>query len=98
MVFNNAESNEEITYVLVIALFILVVQLLLCFKAENFSFKLVPIFLFIVSGIISFVLSFCIDDWFIFYTLRANTFLASAGLLISGLGWLIWAIVRKLKK
>ena len=72
----------------------LILQLLLCFKAKKIFIKLLPIALLIVSTIVFYVCSASINGWdglgYLFFALL------SFGLLfVCGIGWGIWAIVRK---
>ena len=80
--------------VFVSAITILILQLLLCFKTKKIFIKLLPIALLIVSTIVFSICSASINGWdglgYLFFALL------SLGLLfVCGIGWGIWAIVRK---
>lgn len=88
------EIDATTIFVLVISVFVLISQLLLCYKARKLFLKLIPIILLVISTIVFSVLSACIGGWdgmgLLFFALF------SFGLLfVSGFGWAIWVIVRK---
>ena len=71
----------------------LILQLLLCFKAKKVFMKLLPIALLIVSTIVFSICSASINGWdglgYLFFAL-----LSFGLLLVCGLGWGVWAIIR----
>ena len=88
------EIDATTVFVLVISILVLILQLLLCYKAKKLFLKLIPIILLVISTIVFSVLSACIGGWdgigLLFFALF------SFGLLfVSGFGWVIWAIKRK---
>lgn len=72
----------------------LILQLLLCFKVKKIFIKLLPIALLIVSTIVFSVCSASINGWdglgYLFFAL-----LSFGLILVCGVGWGVWAIVRK---
>ena len=80
--------------VFVSAIATLILQLLLCFKAKKIFMKLIPIALLIVSTILFSFCSASVNGWdglgYLFFALL------SFGLIfVCGIGWGVWAIVRK---
>lgn len=88
--------NELITVSLIL-LTVLAIQLLLCFKVKILFFRLLPSFVLTASTIIFFTMMRLATDWdAIGY---AILFVFSGVLLIfSGIAWVIWAIVKLIKK
>ncbi|MBQ7344555.1 MAG: hypothetical protein IJW45_00645 [Oscillospiraceae bacterium] len=80
--------------VFVSAIATLILQLLLCFKAKKISIKLLPIALLTVSTIVFSICSATINGWdglgHLFFAL-----LSFGLILVCGLGWGVWAIIRK---
>ena len=72
----------------------LILQLLLCFRAKKKFIKLLPIALLIVSAIVFAVCSASINGWdglgYLFFAL-----LSFGLIIVCGIGWGIWAIVKK---
>ena len=88
------EIDATTIFVLAISVLVLILQLLLCYKAKKLLLKLIPIILLVISTIVFSVLSACIGGWdgmgLLFFVLF------SFGLLfVSGFGWAIWVIARK---
>ena len=86
------------TDVFVLLMFIIVVlfQTFLCFKAKKKTIRLMPIYLTLILTIVFITLGFIFDGWdgFGFFFLA----ICSAVLLTgSGVGWGVWAIVKKIK-
>lgn len=88
----SVEIDGTTVFVIVVSIFVLILQLLLCFKSKRLFVKLLPAIAFIICMIIFYVLAVCIGGWDGFGLLFFA--LLSFGLLfVSGLGWVIWAIV-----
>ena len=72
----------------------LILQLLLCVKAQKIVIKLLPIALLIVSTIVFSICSATINGWdglgYLFFAL-----LSFGLILVCGIGWGVWAIIRK---
>ena len=87
--------NELIAVSLILT--VLAIQLLLCFKVKILFFRLLPSFVLTASTIIFFTMMRLATDWdAIGY---AILFVFSGVLLIfSGIAWVIWAIVKLIKK
>ena len=87
------------TDVFVLLLFIIVVlfQTFLCFKAKKKTFRLMPIYLTLILTIAFITLGFIFDGWdgFGFFFLAICSTVLLAG---SGIGWGVWAIVKKKNK
>lgn len=92
------EWHLEIDYptiiVFISAIATLILQLLLCFKVKKVFIKLLPIILLIISTIAFSICSASINGWdglgYLFFAVL------SFGLIfVSGIGWIIWAIMRK---
>ena len=78
-------------------LLVLAIQLLLCFKVKNLFFRLLPSFVLTASTIIFFTMMRLATDWDALG--YAILFVFSGVLLIfSGIAWVIWAIVKLIKK
>ena len=84
------------TDVFVLLMFIIVIlfQTFLCFKAKKKTVRLIPISLSLTLTIVFVALGFVFDGWdavgFFFLAI------CSAMLLLgSGIGWGVWAIIRK---
>lgn len=86
------------TDVFVLLIFIIVVlfQTFLCFKAKKKTVRLMPIYLTLILTIVFITLGFIFDGWdgFGFFFLAICSAVLLAG---SGVGWGVWAIVKKIK-
>ena len=94
---NNIEIDPITAFVAIMAVTVLIMQLLLCFKAKKTLVKLIPSVLLVTSTIVFSILSACIGGWdgigLLFFALF------SIGLLVmSGIGWGLWAIAKKKNK
>ena len=80
--------------VLISVISTLILQLLLCFKVKKIFIKLLPIALLIVLTIIFSICSASINGWdgfsYLFFA-----FLSFGLILVCGVGWGVWAIIRK---
>ncbi|MBQ5601493.1 MAG: hypothetical protein IIU77_01580 [Clostridia bacterium] len=80
--------------VLISVISTLILQLLLCFKVKKIFIKLLPIVLLIVSTVVFSICSASINGWdglgYLFFAL-----LSFGLILVCGLGWSVWAIIRK---
>ncbi len=83
--------------IFVLAICVLTVQILLCFKVKRTFMKFIPMALLVVLTIVFSVCSASINGWdglgYLFFALL------SAGLIfVCGIGWGVWAIVRKMNR
>ena len=95
--FNFIELDATTCFGLVVAVFVLSLQLFLCYKVKKLFLKLMPVILLVISTIVFSVLSNLIGGWdgigLLFFALL------SFGLLfVCGLGWAIWIMGRKRKR
>ena len=80
-------------FVLILAVILLFIQLLICFKSNKKSLRLIPIILFFTLTLAFLFLAFIFDGWDrVGYLLLA----ACSGCmsLICGIGWGIWRFVN----
>ena len=89
---------ELTTLTLLLSVFLLLpLQLLLCFKVRSRLLRLLPVILCSLLVGTFLLLALCTPGWdglgYIFLALFAGFMLTSCGI-----GWLIWAILRKKKK
>lgn len=79
------------------AISVLILQLLLCFKAKRMFIKLLPIVLLVASMIVFCICSASINGWdglgYLFFGL-----LSFGLIVVCGLGWGIWAIAKNIHK
>ena len=83
-------------FVLLLAIIFVLFQMFLCFKIKKNIIRLMPIYFSLGLFILFTVLSLIFDGWdsFGFFFLA----ICSAMLLVgSGIGWGIWAIVKKIR-
>ncbi|MBR7122230.1 MAG: hypothetical protein IKC95_02080 [Oscillospiraceae bacterium] len=90
----NFEIDATAVVVFISAIGVLVLQLFLCFKVKRMLIKLLPVALLVVSTIVFSICSAFINGWdglgYLFFALL------SFGLIfVCGIGWGIWATVRK---
>ena len=81
-------------FVLLLSIILVLLQMFLCFKVKKKTIRLIPVYLTLVLTIVFTTLGFIFDGWdgFGFFFLA----ICSAVLLVcSGIGWGIWAIVKK---
>ena len=92
-------KDIEISTVIAICsvLVVLPIQLLLCFKVKRISLKLVPLIILTLTTVFLFIMMRMAKDWdAIGY---AILFVFSGVLALSSLlGWVIWGIVKLIKK
>lgn len=84
-------------FVLLLSILLVLLQAFLCFKVKKKTIRLIPVYLTLVLTIVFTTLGFIFDGWdgFGFFFLA----ICSAVLLLgSGIGFGIWAIVRKTNK
>ena len=71
-----------------------IVQLLLCFKAKKALFKLLPVALLAVATIVLYIIAHNVGGWdalgYLFFVL-----LSFGLLVVCGICWGVWALVRK---
>lgn len=74
----------------------LILQLLLCFKVKKVFIKLLPVALLFISTIVFSVCSASINGWdglgYLFFAL-----LSFGLMIVCGIGWGIWAMIRMAK-
>ena len=80
-------------FVSVLSIILLAIQIILCCNAKNKTVKLIPVYLLSLSTIIFVILAFLHDDWNRFGYLVLAVF-AAVLLLICGLGWLVWSLIK----
>lgn len=90
-------GNDSYAALIVIVAFVVIIQLLLCFKVKRTLIKLLPVLVFIASTAILFICAMLARDWdALGYMLLA---LLSFVLTIAcGVCWLIWTIVKIVKR
>ena len=84
-------------FVLLLSIILVLLQVFLCLKVKKKTIRLIPVYLTLVLAIVFTSLGLIYDGWdgFRFFFLA----ICSAALLFgSGIGWGIWAIVRKKNK
>lgn len=81
----------------IVAVIILPVQLLLCFKVKSFIIRLMPIIILVLAVVITIVTNLDVSGWdgllFVF-----GVIYVAYVMLMCGIGWGIWAIVKRIKK
>ena len=74
-------------------LLVLAVQLLLCFKVKNVFLKLIPAVLLVLSTIGWYVQSNSTDPW-IRVGCKVLSICSLIWLIVCGVCWVIWAVIR----
>lgn len=91
--FGAFEIRTDI-FVYIVAVIVLLVQLLLCFKVKSRHVRLVPVYLFSLLTAVFAVLSLLFDGWdrvgFVALAVCAAFFL-----LVCGAAWAIWRLVKR---
>lgn len=92
--FGSAIEIDIATLVVIAGIAVaLSLQLVLCFRASNLFVRLTPLILFLILAIVFSILSACTGGWdgigYLFFAL-----LFAGLLLVCGLGWGLWAIIR----
>ena len=88
------EFDYTTVVVLISVIVTLFLQILLCFKSKKMWVKILPAMLLVLSAIVFFICSVRIGGWDAFgYLFFA--FLSIGLIFVCGIGWVIWAIVRK---
>lgn len=92
-------GNIEFTTFIAIcsAFIVLPVQLLLCFKVKNTFIRLLPSILLTITTIILFCLMCSAEEWDAIGYALLGVF-SGAMLIVAGIAWGIWAIVRIIRK
>jgi hypothetical protein len=83
-------------FVLVLCIFLLSIQLLLCFKTKRLAVRLIPVFLCLISTLALTIMAIFSDGWDAF----AYMFLAigsSALLLSCGVAFAAWWIIKRIR-
>jgi len=86
------EMKAEI-FAAIVAVTILAVQLVLCFKTRKLWVRLLPACLCVVAAAASFALTFINEGWGSVAYMLLMIFCVCL-LLVCGIGWGIWAIAR----
>ena len=83
-------------FLLIVAVLLFLLQLFLCFKVKSLKLRLLPLIVLGAMIAIFVVLIFLTDGWdsLGFLVLAIWTALL---LVPCGIGWLVWAIIKKLK-
>lgn len=93
---NFFEIDIPTLVVLFSVLLTLVLQLLLCFKAQKTLVKLLPVALLTIAAIVLYIISINVGGWdalgYLFFVI-----LSFGLLVVCGLCWGVWAITRKSK-
>ena len=91
---NWVEMETEIFSVITAAV-MLIIQLVLCFKAHKLWLRILPACLCAVASAVFFIVSFFSDGWDAIGFLFLTIFFAVL-LLVCGIGWGVWAIVCRM--
>ena len=91
------EFDYSAVVVIATVMITLLVQILLCFKGKEIWVKTIPTTLSVLSAVVFAVFSALTSGWdaigYFFFVLL------SLGLIVvSGIGWAFWAIVRKMNR
>lgn len=91
---NLTEIATPAIFVIVSSVLVLVLQLFLCFETKQVILKLLPTLLLVICSVIFSVLGACFNGWdgFSYQFLALVSFVL---IVVCGLGWVVWAIVRK---
>ena len=97
--FDVWHGDIELTMLVIVfsAVFILPIQLLLCFKSNKTIVRLIPMMIFASLFAIFTVLRYIAIDWSALFYLICSVFCLIM-LAFSAIGWGIWAITKKIKK
>ena len=91
---NSFELDMPTLVVLFSVLLTLVLQLLLCFKVKKTLIKLLPVILLTIAAIVLYIISINVGGWdafgYMFFVV-----LCFGLLVVCGLCWGVWALVRK---
>ena len=90
------EMEAEI-FAVIISVVVLTAQLVLCFKARKLWIRLLPACLCVTAAAASFALTFLNDGWGGVAYMLLMIFCVCL-LLVCGIGWLVWAIIKKLRR
>ena len=93
---NWPDMSTEV-FAAITAVIVLSVQLVLCFKVRKLCVRLIPVCLSAIAAAVCLALTFLSEGWDALGYLLLTMF--SAGLLlVCGIGWLVWAIIKKLRR
>ena len=97
--FDVWHGDIELTSLVIVfsAIFILPIQLLLCFKSNKTIVRLIPMVILGSLLLLFTVLRFITVDWSALFYLICSVFCLIM-LAFSAIGWSIWAIITKTKK
>lgn len=88
------EFDAPTVVIFLSAIGVLLLQLLLCFKAKQTFVKLLPIVLLVISTIVFYIFAVSVNGWdglgYLFFAV-----LSFVLIFVCGIGWGIWAMVRK---
>ena len=90
------EMEAEI-FAVITAIIVLAVQLVLCFKVRNRWIRLLPACLCVIAAAASLALTYFHDGWGGVAYMLLMIFCVCL-LLVCGIGWLAWAIIKKLRR
>ena len=96
-IFNFFQEYSQELLLIAIGVGIFIVQLLFCLKAERAFFKLLPVLLCLLVGIVFLICTFAVEGW------NAVGFLILAlysgiALLVCGAGWIVFGVTRIFKR
>jgi phosphoglycerol transferase MdoB-like AlkP superfamily enzyme len=83
-------------FVLIISTILLLLQVLLCFKAKNKQIRLIPVYLFSSLTVIFLILAFIHNDWnrLGYLVLAALTAIL---IIVCCIGWLVYLLINRKK-
>lgn len=92
-----ADTNLTILVLALSLLFLLPMQLMLCFRAKSMILRLLPIIMLAIATLVFILMTLPATGWAgLAYVLFA--IYAAFALLICGLGWAIWAILKRKRR
>ncbi len=83
-------------FLFIVSVLVLTVQLFFCFKIKSAFLRLLPAVLLFTVALTFFCLVFIFDGWDALGFLLLSMWTGIL-LLVDGLAWAIWAIIKKLK-
>ena len=83
-------------FILICSLFVMLIQLLLCFKVKNLYLRLIPAVPCFASAATLSVMAVSSEGWDGFGYMVLAIF-CGCFLLAAGIGWAIWAVAGKIK-
>lgn len=87
----------EMLAVRIICLVLLIIQLVLCFKAKKLVVKFIPAVILVIAGVVFILLMFSSSDWTALgYAICA--IISGIFLISCAVGWAIWLVSCLIKK